>query len=157
MDSRAQQIQQGMKDAMGDLDVIVKVPWDKGKEIRVAYTKLKTRQAHTILYNCLLPGLKVWKSAFEADDAGIVEAISGIPKAVSDEKFWDAAEVILKEVAVDGRIYDGPDAFDDIFLMYLLVFHGVKANIPFSKLMPALSQQKSESTTSESGSDKSKS
>ena len=166
MDTRAKQIQEGMRDAMGYVDVQVKVPWDSEKVLSCSFRKLKVREAHSVLYGCLLPGIKCLRGAFEAFSAdskeagpmAIVESIGDLPDAVSDDKFWSMAETLLIGATVDRNEISSLDSFgtDDLFTIYLLVFHAIKVNFPFSKIAPGL-VGKLKSTTEGKASDNDKS
>jgi hypothetical protein len=167
MDTRAKQIQEGMRDAMGYVDVQVKVPWDSEKVLSCSFRKLKVREAHEVLYDCLLPGIKCLRGAFEAfsgegTEAGpmaIVDSIAELPNAVSGDKFWAMAETLLIGATVDRNEISSLDSFgaNDLFTMYLLVFHAIKVNFPFSKKVTQGLAEKFRTTTENKASDSDKS
>jgi hypothetical protein len=160
--NRAKDMQRQMKDAQGDIDAEVKIPWT-GKTVECTYQKLTTRDGHWILYSCLLPAMKCLKKAFEefgkqmdaeSDDAkkvdpfAIVEVISGLPEIVSADNFYRMAEKLLAGMYIEGKEIGSLDDFgvEQLFEMYLFVFHGIRVNFPFSSLIAKFG--KSKSTTS---------
>ena len=116
---------------LGDIEFTVK---SEGKDFKFALSPLKQKQAGRVFHTCVTQLVAAFSGAVgkkgELQMAGIAESVS----QVDYDTLYDLAETLCAGAFVNekplGSLEDFEPLADTPWILYLIVFHGVKGNWP---------------------------